>query len=110
MTKYQKGYRFEIQVRKLLESNEDCVFVFRSAGSKGPFDLIAFFKNKVYLIQCKYGYMPKKEAEELCRIQQEVSFCFDCFEILVAQPNKNSRTQKVQFQKLNGDEIELCRK
>ena len=105
MTKYQKGYQFELKVRKFLESKKECIFVFRSAGSKGPFDLIAFFKDKVYLIQCKYSYMPKKEAEELLRIEGDICNHFDCFEILIAQPQKSGRSLKVLFQNLSGVEI-----
>ena len=49
MTSYSKGASFERKIKKILEAKG--MFVVRSAGSKGPVDLIAF--NKKY-----DGYLP----------------------------------------------------
>ncbi|HEW93091.1 hypothetical protein DRN84_02135 [Candidatus Geothermarchaeota archaeon] len=49
-TRYRKGYRFEVRVRKFLEGLG--YKVFRSAGSK-PLDLIAFSRDRIFFIECK---------------------------------------------------------
>jgi Holliday junction resolvase len=49
---YVKGRRFENYVRKKLEKAG--YIVARSAGSKGPFDLVALRKGEILLIQCKW--------------------------------------------------------
>ena len=51
MTNYQRGYRFEVRVRKFLEGLG--FQVMRSAGSKGPADLAAFGRGQVLLFSCK---------------------------------------------------------
>jgi Holliday junction resolvase len=63
---YRKGARYEYYVKRLLE--EKGYLVFRTAGSHGPFDLIAFdVQNKVILlVQVKKSkYIPNKEKEAL---------------------------------------------
>jgi len=50
MSRYSKGARLERRVKKLLENLG--FFVVRSAGSRGPFDLVAF-KCIVFGIQVK---------------------------------------------------------
>ena len=53
-----------MKARKLLESSG--FRVIRSAGSKGPFDLIAVSDNLVIFIQVKSeAYIPKAEKDEL---------------------------------------------
>ena len=53
---YQKGYRFELEVKRYLEQKG--YLVFRTAGSHSLADLIVVDHTMwriVYLIQCKYG-------------------------------------------------------
>ena len=73
--KYNKGYRFELEVKKFLE--QQGFLVFRSAGSHSPVDLVAFkliqpdignnFPELTpYFIQCKATqetYVPKRELK-----------------------------------------------
>jgi len=49
---YVKGRRFEHYVKDKLEARG--WIVTRSAGSKGPFDLLAVKNGKILLIQCKW--------------------------------------------------------
>ena len=42
MTRYQAGTKFEYKVRDALKA-QGAIYVCRSAGSKGPVDLIAFY-------------------------------------------------------------------
>jgi Holliday junction resolvase len=49
---YVKGRRFEHYVKDKLEARG--WIVARSAGSKGPFDLLAVKNGKILLIQCKW--------------------------------------------------------
>ncbi len=52
MNRYRRGYRIELRVRDLLR--KEGYLVLRSAGSKGPADLVAIGKNgEVRLIQVK---------------------------------------------------------
>ena len=64
-TNYQRGYNFEYRCRKELESKG--FFVVRSAGSKGPADLVAIREGKVLLVQCKLdeGLINAKERDKL---------------------------------------------
>lgn len=64
---YRKGYKFERDVKKFLESQG--YYVIRSAGSKKP-DIIAGKNGKVVVIECKYAskkavYLSKEEVENL---------------------------------------------
>lgn len=54
MSAYRKGASFERRIKKILEAKG--MFVVRSAGSKGPVDLVAF--NKKY-----DGYLPHLHEE-----------------------------------------------
>ncbi|MEM1546471.1 MAG: restriction endonuclease [Candidatus Methanomethylicia archaeon] len=49
---YVKGRRFEHYIKDKLEAKG--WIVTRSAGSKGPFDLLAVKNGKILLIQCKW--------------------------------------------------------
>jgi len=63
---YRKGARYEYYVKQLLE--EKGYLVVRTAGSHGPFDLIAFDKrnNLILLVQVKKSnYIPKHVKESL---------------------------------------------
>lgn len=61
-TNYEKGVRVERLARKHLEAKG--YFVMRSAGSKGPCDLIAIDKVDVLLIQIKVQGAAKPEDVE----------------------------------------------
>ena len=72
MTNYQRGYRFEVRVRKHLEAQGWRVF--RSAGSRGPADLLALRLGEVMLIQCKAnnGYLTPAERQKLVALANEL--------------------------------------
>ena len=57
MNRYGAGRRLEWKVRKRLEGAG--WFVIRSAGSKGPCDLVAFQRDRVLFVQCKRGRFSK---------------------------------------------------
>ena len=58
MNRYGAGRRLEWKVRKRLEGAG--WFVIRSAGSKGPCDLVAFQRDRVLFVrQCKRGRLAK---------------------------------------------------
>ena len=64
MTNYARGATFERTVKADLEAKG--YIVFRSAGSHGPYDLVALGPSEM-LIQCKLnGKMSPKERAELC--------------------------------------------
>lgn len=77
MALYEQGARFERAViQQLLENG--AVSVVRAAGSKsygkGKIDLVAMFKDKVWLVQCKrhglIGTQEKREGYELANTLQ----------------------------------------
>lgn len=51
MSAYKKGYRFELRVKKYLESHN--AYLIRSAKSHGAYDLIAIKAGSIYGIQCR---------------------------------------------------------
>ena len=63
-TPYQKGYRFELEVRKYLrEKGHD---VFRSAGSHGVADLIGLYSGEITAYQLQTdAYFPPGKREAL---------------------------------------------
>jgi Holliday junction resolvase len=71
MNRYQVGRDAEIRARKILESWGYTVI--RSAGSKGPFDLVAFNDRIFFLVQvksCQVGKIPsfEKVKRDLAKI------------------------------------------
>ncbi len=69
--KYQVGYMAERRARKILEFQR--YLVIRSAGSKGPFDLVGISLSVFKLIQvkvCPFGKVPvmKKLKRDLSEI------------------------------------------
>jgi len=77
---YNKGYRFEQEVKHFLEKQG--FLVFRSAGSHSPVDLIAFRQTykiqgvmlKPFFIQCKATqstYIPRKELKQYLAFSQQ---------------------------------------
>ena len=66
---YRKGARYEYYVKQKLE--EKGYLVVRTAGSHGPFDLIAIDtqKREILLVQVKKSkYIPNKEKEALAAL------------------------------------------
>lgn len=53
MNRYRTGANFERALARALRSRG--IWVIRSAGSKGPADLIAWYGERKALIQCKAG-------------------------------------------------------
>ena len=62
---YQAGVRFERARKKVWE--QDGNVVLRTAGSHGPFDLVAIGEDRVRLIQCK-RVQTKAQAMRLIRL------------------------------------------
>lgn len=68
MTKYSRGRSFEYQVARYLESLG--YVVVRSAGSKGPADLVAVRPGEVLFVACSIGGVKKPSRDallEACR-------------------------------------------
>ena len=60
-TNYRRGYALERRTR--LELEADGYRVIRSAGSKGPADLVAWCEELVRFVQVKSGKSPLSRAE-----------------------------------------------
>ena len=81
VTNYQRGYRFELRVKKFFEDLG--YYVVRSAGSHGIVDLVCLkgdeFKpcTRVCLVQCKYGSgkISKKEWRKLDKLCKKMFAC-----------------------------------
>lgn len=82
---YDMGMAFERAVRKDLEGRG--YFVVRSAGSRGPADLVAMRKGIVLLVQCKLaGKLKMREYIRLIRVAEMTSCA-----IVLATKNKKSK-------------------
>jgi Holliday junction resolvase len=69
ITSYQRGYKRELDMVKKLKRSKRFHTVLRSAGSRSPFDVVAFSKSKIFLIQVKTGKGRfKKEIRRLKRL------------------------------------------
>ncbi len=66
---YVAGSNFERKLKKYFESKD--YYVARTAGSHGPFDLIAIHKerNETLLVQCKIRPPLKAEYDKLRKAQ-----------------------------------------
>lgn len=77
MTQYRRGADFERQLKRYLEGLG--YFVIRSAGSKGPVDLVAFDTlypaergDKPFFIQCKLsGRISEKNMQYFTEIAEQ---------------------------------------
>ena len=66
---YRQGYRAELRLVHLLRRRPEFHTVFRSAGSRSPFDVVAIGKARILLCQVKTGRGTfKREREELRRL------------------------------------------
>ncbi|MFH7835168.1 MAG: hypothetical protein QXL51_01055 [Candidatus Aenigmatarchaeota archaeon] len=91
VSNYIKGRRFEYEVMRLLEKQG--ALCFRMAGSHSPFDIIAIFRDKILLIQCKYNTnISGKDLRELYYLK---SFLPQNCLINIAYKRKNAR--KIDF-------------
>jgi Holliday junction resolvase-like predicted endonuclease len=73
MNRKRKGTRKERQVKEMLERNG--AFVVRSAGSFGPFDLVALWPDRVLLVQVKAGKGPSdREMQEMTSVLPTTSY------------------------------------
>ena len=74
MTHYAKGCSFEYKARNKLQAAG--YLVVRSAGSKGPADLVALRQGEVLLVQAKKnGRLSKREEAELVVIANKYGAC-----------------------------------
>lgn len=81
--KYNKGANFERTIKKFLENTGH--FVVRSAGSKGPVDLVSIDKmGAVTLIQCETSAITKSKREKL----EMVALMYDCNALMVKKGPK----------------------
>ena len=71
-TKYESGRRLEYIVRNKLR--ERGFVVVRSAGSKGPLDLVAWKGNDIRFIQCKRTKIKELTADSICVMFKEDLF------------------------------------
>lgn len=67
MTRVNSGVMFEYKVRDYFEARGYTVI--RSAGSKGPIDLIAFNSSECQLIQCKKEDRHRSYADDIASIK-----------------------------------------
>jgi Holliday junction resolvase len=84
MSSYNKGAYFERRCRKALEKQG--FFVVRSAGSRGPADLVAFktgMNKRTLLIQCTLDKGSKNitDFRRLCSVAQKTG----CYPVLAVR-------------------------
>jgi len=70
-SRYKKGHRWELKVKKMWEAKG--FVVYRSAGSKGAADLIALKDGKIVLIQVKVNNKPTRK--EVLKLKKEAKKC-----------------------------------
>jgi len=92
-SRYQKGHRWELKVKKMWEAKG--FVVYRSAGSKGAADLIALKDGKIVLIQVKINNKPTRE--EVAKLLKEANKC-KATPLLVLW---NSKKREMEVYKLN---------
>ena len=80
---YAKGANFERAIKKTFDESGD--FVVRSAGSKGPADLVVIDKlGEVTLIQCETGTNTKAKREAL----ETAALTYNCNALMVKKGSK----------------------
>jgi len=92
-SKYRKGHRWELKIKKIWE--EKGYVVYRSAGSKGAADLIALKDGKIVLIQVKVNKKPSRS--EVLKLKKEAKKC-KATPLLVLW---NSKKREVEVYNLN---------
>ena len=103
-TQYGRGRRFEYRVRTDLERLGYTVF--RSAGSKGPADLIALCKGRVpLLVQCKIGGDPgRDEWNGLLRTAENCG----AIAVVAVRVGKNSLWRVILRERNKYERVETC--
>jgi len=92
-SRYRKGHRWELKVKKIWE--EKGYVVYRSAGSKGAADLIALKDGQIVLIQVKVNKKPSRS--EVVKLKKEAKKC-KATPLLVLW---NSKKREVEVYNLN---------
>jgi len=92
-SKYRKGHRWELKVKKMWEAKG--YVVYRSAGSKGAADLIALKDGQIVLIQVKVNNKPTRK--EVLKLKKEAKKC-KATPLLVLW---NSKKREVEVYNLN---------
>jgi len=92
-SKYRKGHRWELKVKKMWEEKD--YVVYRSAGSKGAADLIALKDGKIVLIQVKVNRKPTRS--EVAKLQKEAKKCKATALIILW----NSKKREIEVYNLN---------
>jgi len=92
-SKYKKGHRWELKVKKMWEAKG--FIVYRSAGSKGAADLIALKNGKIVLIQVKVNKKPSRS--EVAKLLKEAKKCKATALIVLW----NSKKREVEVYNLN---------
>jgi hypothetical protein len=64
MNRYRQGYQAELRLVHLLRRRPEFHTVFRSAGSRSPFDVVAIGPSRILLCQVKTGQgrFPRERA------------------------------------------------
>ena len=99
-SRYKKGHRWELKVKKMWEAKG--FVVYRSAGSKGAADLIALKNGKIVLIQVKVNKKPK--CSEVAKLQKEAKKCKATALIVLW----NSKKREVEVYNLNLTKRKVC--
>jgi len=92
-SRYRKGHRWELKVKKMWEAKG--FVVYRSAGSKGAADLIALKNGKIVLIQVKINNKPTRE--EVAKLLKEAKKCKATALVVLW----NSKKREVEVYNLN---------
>jgi len=92
-SKYRKGHRWELKVKKMWEAKG--FVVYRSAGSKGAADLIALKDGKIVLIQVKINNKPTRS--EVAKLLKKVKKCKATALIVLW----NSKKREIEVYNLN---------
>jgi len=92
-SKYRKGHRWELKVKKMWE--EKGYVVYRSAGSKVAADLIVLKNGQIVLIQVKVNNKPTRK--EVLKLKKEAKKC-KATPLLVLW---NSKKREVEVYNLN---------
>ena len=77
-SQYRRGADFERKLKKREEEN-GAIFVLRSAGSKGPIDVVAIHPWGVKLIQAKLGKPTKADRERIKALEWLLSTSCDVY-------------------------------
>lgn len=101
MTHYLQGYRFERRCKEYLISI-GAFYVMRSGGSKGVFDLVAFFQEFIILVQCKkHGQLSRHDKMSLSQVAIAKSILGYKAKVWVMYQKQNN--SKIQVKEIGTD-------